>query len=351
MGCTAPFFVSKTLCHVEEDHHELYVHVRHNGRLFFLMYHTEYFVRSPGIRKIYLEYLQEIRDDDGLYDSDAFNWLLKPFEALIMKLAPPVPRTRPATLAQYAFPDFYTYRLEAVDEKSCPKQVDKWAGWIPPGIGTTAEKLHDLKSWNRVYNPSQVILCYDRSEDVLVKPPHRVQLSNSHGKNYTSYFLKCFVEHGHSSQLDRELATFKKIAESNINAGARISRLHGVVATEDGKSILGLLLTWIDAPNGALQYQYWRRSLQARLRWAAQIQETIKELHEEGVVWGDAKLDNVLLDKDDTPWIVDFGGGYTPGWVDREKGETIEGDLQGLKRIVDKLSDSSPPHLSDFSSD
>lgn len=197
------------------------------------------------------------------------------------------------------------------------------------------------------------MLCYDRSEDVLVKPPHRVQLSNSnsHGKDHTSYFLKCFVEHGHSAQLDRELATFEKIAKSNINAGARISRLHGVVATEDGKSILGLLLTWIDAPKGALQYQYWRRSLQARLRWAAQTQETMKELHEEGVVWGDAKLDNVLLDKDDTPWIVDFGGGYTPGWVDREKGGTMEGDLQGLMRIVGKLSDPSPPHLSDCSSD
>lgn len=211
--------------------------------------------------------------------------------------------------------------------------------------------MHHLKSWTRVYNPSEVILCYDRSEDVLVKPPQRVQLSDSHGKNHTSYFLKCFVEHGHPAQLERELATFQKIEKSNITAGARISRLHGIVATEDGKSILGLLLTWIDAPKGPLQYQYRRRSLQERLRWAAQIRETIEELHREGVVWGDAKLDNVLLDKDGTPWVIDFGGGYTPGWVDREKFETIEGDLQGLERIVGKLSDPSIPPSSGYSSD
>ncbi|KAI3393987.1 hypothetical protein diail_3348 [Diaporthe ilicicola] len=347
---SAPFFVSKTLCHQDEDQHELYLRVRHNGRLFFLDYHTEHFIRSPKIRQKYLKYLQEIRDDEVLYDSDAFLWLLKPFEALIIKLAPPVSWAKP-TLSQYAFPDFYTYRLEAVDEKPYPKQLDKWVGWIPPGLEIATDQLQDLKSWTHVYSPSEVVLCYDRSEDVLVKPPRRVQLSNSYGKDYSSYFLKSFVEHGHPHSLKHELATFKKIGESNIKAGARICRLYGVVATEDGKSILGLLLTWIDAPKGALQYQYIRRPLQIRLRWVAQIQETIKELHKEGVVWGDAKLDNILLDRDDTPWIVDFGGGYTPSWVDRGKGETVEGDLQGLEKIVDRLSDPSPPRLSDYSSD
>lgn len=338
-----PFFIAKTLCHEDEDRHELYLHVRHNGYLFYLMYHTKHFVRSPRIRATYLEYLQEIRGDEVDFDEPhAFWWLLKPFEALIMKLAPPLSWTKPPTLSQYAFPDFFACRLEAVDDKFYPRQLDKWDGWAPPGHEITTDQMHDLESWTHVYNPSQVILSYDRSEDILVKPPHGVQLSNRHGENSSSYFLKPFIEHGSQYQLNRELATFKKIAKSNIKAGRHISCLHGVVATEDGR-VLGLLLTWIDAPKGALQYQYWRRSLETRLRWAAQIRETITELHKEGVVWGDAKLDNVLLDKNDTPWIIDFGGGHTPGWVDREKEETVEGDLQGLERIVERLSRSITP--------
>ncbi|KAK2924448.1 hypothetical protein FoTM2_014725 [Fusarium oxysporum f. sp. vasinfectum] len=57
--------------------------------------------------------------------------------------------------------------------------------------------------------------------------------------------------------------------------------------------------------------------------------EDIHWLHEEGIVWGDAKPDNVLIDKDENAWIIDFGGSYTPGWVDEDKAETFEGDYQG----------------------
>lgn len=337
-----PFFIARTICHEDKDQHELDLHVRHNGCLFFLMYHTKHFVRSPRIRATYLEYLQEIRGDEVDFDEPhAFWWLLEPFEALIMKLAPPMSWTKPSTLSQYAFPVFFTCRLEAVDDKFYPKQLDKWDGWAPPGHDIAMDQMNDLRSWTHVYNPSQVILSCDRSEDILVKPPHRVQLSNRHGENNSSYFLTSFIEHGSQYQLNRGRATFQKIANSNIKAGAHISCLHGVVATEDGR-VLGLMLNWIDAPKGALQYQYWRRSLETRLRWAAQIRETITELHKEGIVWGDAKLDNVLLGKNDAPWIIDFGGGHTPGWVDREKEETVEGDLQGLDRIVERLSRSTP---------
>lgn len=129
-----PFFIARTICHQDEDQHELDLHVRHNGCLFYLMYHTKHFIRSPRIRAKYLEYLQEIRADEVDFDEpDAFRWLLKPFEALITRLAPPVSRTKPSTLSQYAFPDFFTCRLEAVDDEFYPKQLDKWDAWSPPG--------------------------------------------------------------------------------------------------------------------------------------------------------------------------------------------------------------------------
>ncbi|KAG8161324.1 hypothetical protein KVR01_009588 [Diaporthe batatas] len=337
------FFISGTLCHRDEDRHELDLYVRHNGRLFFLEYHTDYFVRSPAIRATYLKYLQEIRDDEVYWnDPDPLGWLLKPFEDLILKLAPPVSRTQPPTLSQYAFPEFFSCRLYSEDEKFYPKQLDKWKAWTgPPGLEISKDLFQGLQSWTRAYDPSEVILCYDRSEDVLAKPPRRVQLSNGPGEDNSSYFLKSFIDHGARYQLQRELATFKQITESKINPAAHITRLRGVVTSKDGR-VLGLLLNWIDDPVGSLAYQYWRRSLQSRLQWAAQIRQTISELHKNGVVWGDAKLENILLDRSDTPWIIDFGGGCTPNWVDRNKAETLEGDLQGLEKIVETLSRPTP---------
>jgi len=86
-----------------------------------------------------------------------------------------------------------------------------------------------------------------------------------------------------------------------------------------------------------------------RQRWAAQIRETVEQLHDAGLVWGDAHLGNVLIDKNDDAWLlIGYGGGYTwpctPGsrwgWVgvDKELADTKEGDLQAVERIVECLS-------------
>jgi len=61
---------------------------------------------------------------------------------------------------------------------------------------------------------------------------------------------------------------------------------------------------------------------------------TLRELHEADVVWGDAKAENVLIDSDNNAWIIDFGGGYTAGWVDENLANTVEGDQQGPSRII-----------------
>lgn len=54
--------------------------------------------------------------------------------------------------------------------------------------------------------------------------------------------------------------------------------------------------------------------------------ETIEKLHKVGVVWGDAKADNILIDKNDDAWEIDFGG----GGLDRTLGPPrISGQCQG----------------------
>lgn len=53
------------------------------------------------------------------------------------------------------------------------------------------------------------------------------------------------------------------------------------------------------------------------------------------IVWGDVKTENVLIDRESNAWITDFGGGYTPGWVDERKAGTVEGGEEGLAKILD----------------
>ena len=55
--------------------------------------------------------------------------------------------------------------------------------------------------------------------------------------------------------------------------------------------------------------------------------------HSHNIIWGDAKAANVLIDADEDAYLIDFGGGYTDGWVEKEKSNSTEGDLQGLANI------------------
>jgi hypothetical protein len=74
-------------------------------------------------------------------------------------------------------------------------------------------------------------------------------------------------------------------------------------------------------------------------KWTRQIQETLQSLHARNVIWGDAKLANVLIDEvTDDAWIVDFGGGNTQGWIERDLHGSKAGDLQALNRITTELA-------------
>src|SRR5688500_7253848 len=69
-------------------------------------------------------------------------------------------------------------------------------------------------------------------------------------------------------------------------------------------------------------------SIVRKRKWATQIEYTMLELHKIGVVWGDVKPGNVVIDIDDNAWLVDFGGGFTQPWMDPELAGTREGDIQ-----------------------
>ncbi|KAI0190532.1 hypothetical protein EV127DRAFT_339851 [Xylaria flabelliformis] len=127
-------------------------------------------------------------------------------------------------------------------------------------------------------------------------------------------------------------------------AALRVPKLLGLVeAADDGRTI-GLLQEYVPCSDT------WElstlRNIESvssiakarREKWALQIQETVHLLHQIGVTWGDGKAANVLIHRDtDDVWIIDFGGGWTDGWVGQELSGTMEGDSVAVKKILEFL--------------
>jgi serine/threonine protein kinase len=142
--------------------------------------------------------------------------------------------------------------------------------------------------------------------------------------------------------MEREFDCLRKVALSDISGYIRVPRLLSLVTSAESGKTIGILEEYI--PTGELSNlrllgdEGMEASTQRRKKWGAQIRETVDLLHNIGVIWGDGKPHNVLIHQEtDDAWVIDFGGGYTEGWVDQELLETLEGDEQVVGKIHDFL--------------
>jgi hypothetical protein len=137
-----------------------------------------------------------------------------------------------------------------------------------------------------------------------------------------------------------EIEKFATIEKSGLSVKElRTSRLCGVVVTEK-RQFRGLLYHWIDvkADGWTLNWAVNEKTpISLRQKWADQIKDTVSKLHELGVIWGNVNAGNVLVDSHDDVVLIGFAGGTTRCWVDKDLGGTVEGDLQGLERMMDFL--------------
>ncbi len=165
--------------------------------------------------------------------------------------------------------------------------------------------------------------------------------------------LKCFCKARprglFDENLEHELLILQKIEQSrpSTTRPIRIPRLLGLVKHADKGHIIGMLCEWIPSATRSLGDIDVRTTSKAtREKWAMQIRQTVNQLHELGLVWGDAKPRNIVIGEDGNAWIVDFGGGWTNGWVDQELADTVGGDEQAVGKIMSLLRAEDPGDLS-----
>ncbi|KAK4099631.1 hypothetical protein N658DRAFT_498114 [Parathielavia hyrcaniae] len=336
--------------------------IRCNGREFHIEMSPFYICHSPAVASRYRKFIAAVRDeckidtDEGEHPEDMIDdfhaWLINAFEPVFLEVAPDIPPSfDPAKIAtgeahpllsEYFFPEEYRCRLEVENDKAFPILMrDEESRWVPALNDIEPEFAQQLGQYVKFFRPLELEVSFEKPDYALSKTPTRVLVELEDSGHKTLCFLKTFAL-GDYLGLEQELEAHLRILKSSLAHDARIARLRGVVAVEEDSRILGLLLTYIDRrrENGGLLFEdrLLHTPIPLRQRWARQIQETVEQLHSAGLVWGDAKAENVMIDKNNDAWLIDFGGGYTEGWVDEDKIGTIEGDLQGVAKIAEHLS-------------
>ena len=171
--------------------------------------------------------------------------------------------------------------------------------------------------------------------------PCRVQ----HVETQEIYFFKV-VDNEQVQTTKREIDVLGQIKKRRLRDQMYVPLLEGLVSfdefgtTASGKPrIMGFLQTDIPHPTPLTMKLDTEVPQKKRNTWAKEADRMKKLLHQHHIIWGDAKADNFVVDKDENLWIIDFGGSYTEGWVDKELNETEEGDDMGTEKVVNALED------------
>jgi tRNA A-37 threonylcarbamoyl transferase component Bud32 len=287
-------------------------------------------------------------DDDPMLQSDLEGWMGEPCISYLKTLAPISDMPEPLTLQDYFVPPTFYFKLVNEHGKlTAIRGPDEYEPIVDASPKMALSQLPERVSRYPMIDAASIeIIQGNEWEDFGSSIPKKVLLEGRY------YHFKP-IQDSHSFQ--REVASFLKLESTRLSRHCRVSRLHGfVVYSNDRHTVMGMLLDYIDHDRSLADYFHSQSSngdgsqtcstglLQ---RWMRQLQDTVDKLHRAGIIWGDVKPDNVLIDKDGNVWVVDFGGGYNSRWVDEDVMETVEGDLQGLSRMaehVEQLGQGTP---------
>ena len=102
-----------------------------------------------------------------------------------------------------------------------------------------------------------------------------------------------------------------------------ISSIGLVSVVDDYERVEEMLIEYIDNAQTLRNVEY--ISPDDFEKWMTQIRNAVDYLHNKGLVWGDTKAVNILIRDDGNVLLIDFGGGHTESWVDKENYETMQG--------------------------
>ncbi|KAF2026911.1 hypothetical protein EK21DRAFT_115283 [Setomelanomma holmii] len=141
------------------------------------------------------------------------------------------------------------------------------------------------------------------------------------------------------ADFERELHILTRIAADGLHDKIRVPKISGVVVSDDADGdgddeegiCVGMLLTLI--PGRHLADPALHEKVVVHEKWGKQVTSTVRELHANGIVWGDVNPMNVMIDEQMDAWVIDFGGMNNVEFVDDELRETVDGDWQGVGRL------------------
>ncbi|KAG7110592.1 hypothetical protein HYQ46_004978 [Verticillium longisporum] len=277
-----------------------------NGSRLVIRLLEDHFSDSSQLKEQYLFFLKVAEEGelDGQTVDDFQDWVIEPFLPVLRSLSgQDAGAFVEPTLHDFFFAETLVYTLVIA------------AAW-------------------QCFQPSDLAICAENPDEALARLPKKVKQVGG----LTLFFLK-LLRPGDQHSAKRELTTYRKISEAVLDPETRISRLHGLVRDERGV-VFGLLLTYINCRARTLACAVKPHiPIALRHKWKNQVCSTVEVLHKAGVIWGDVKADNVLIDEYDDAWVIDFGGGYTEGWVKKQSAGTLTGDAEGLANILKFIGD------------
>ena len=134
-------------------------------------------------------------------------------------------------------------------------------------------------------------------------------------------------------------------ALTELVGSRNVIKLEGLVISDEGKHIKGLLLSYAeqgalvdviyDSKKGYIDRVSWPK----RERWAKNIVQGLSEIHEAGFVQGDFTLSNIVIDENDEAKIIDINRRGCPvGWEPPEMVRLVQSS-QRLSMYIGVKSD------------
>ncbi|KAJ4412064.1 hypothetical protein N0V82_008864 [Gnomoniopsis sp. IMI 355080] len=283
-------------------------------------------------------------NSDSMGISYCFDWVFNPCAVEIERIAPrlPVEQSGKITLDYFYGKQRFSGQMKIVREHFIPEFQIVTEGFEDPDASSDDFELWQSETTIPIFLTSEVevLPSNEQQDSQYMDDPSLVRVSG-----LTLFFKK--MDDDAEDLVRKEVDKYERIKAAGFASDVRTSRLQGIVE-DDSERIIGLLY---DDLGDAMPLDYeevmsQETPLPMREKWASQIQHTVEMLHKAGVIWGDAKAGNILVDEHGRgdAWIIDFGGGFTKGWVDREKSDSMEGDLQGLANILAFLETGTHPN-------